>query len=186
MLSPTALYNDLTDATLLELLAANDEAAFRAIYDRYSASLYSTACQRLPVAHKAEDIIQEVFLNLYRHRDSVEKIKDLRTWLFACLRNKILNEIRDMRLHEKHEKKLASIASTDTAAVSSTYDLCRLEKLFQEALLQLTDRCRQVFLLSRVQHLPNREIAEKLDVSVKAVEKNMTKALKIIKTEIGI
>lgn len=180
----TANYINLTDTALLGQLASRDELAFQAIYQRYADMLYKTAFKRLPVAHKAEDLVQEVFISLYRNRHSATKINDLRAWLFACLRNQILNEIRNFNTHKKHDMLLAAQSSAATLSYPE-YDLRKLELQFHNALTLLTERCRKVFLLSRVKNLPNKKIAEQLDISIHGVEKHMTSALRILKKELG-
>lgn len=179
-----AHYTNLPDDALLQLMARQDELAFKTIYQRYAALLYSTAYSRLPVAHKAEDLVQEVFLGLYRNRTASEKILNLKAWLFSCLRNGILNEIRNFNTHKKHDQQIAALATFSTTG-HSEHDLRLLEAKFHQALSLLTDRCRQVFLLSRSANLPNKKIAEQLDISVQAVEKHVTTALRVMRKELG-
>lgn len=179
-----ANYKTLTDAALLERLALHDEVAFLAIYQRFAEPLYRTAFKRLPIVHKAEDLVQEVFISLYRQRHSAPTINNLKAWLFACLRNQILNEIRNFHTHRKHDTQIAAQAPITTLA-HSEYDLRKLEARFHQALTQLTERCREVFLMSRAENLSNKKIAERLNISVNGVEKHMTTALRIMKKEMG-
>ena len=179
-----AYYNNLPDAALLKMLAQQDEFAFKEVYQRYADALYRTAFKRLPIVHKAEDFVQEVFLSLYRQRHTTEEIVNLKAWLFACLRNCILNEIRNFNTHKKHDLQIATHTPLTTLS-HSEYDLKKMEVQFHNALQQLTDRSRQVFLMSRTEHLPNKKIAEQLNISVHAVEKHITSALRVMKREMG-
>jgi len=176
-------YLQFSDHQLLRLLADDDHIALRVIYDRYVGPLYQAAIRRLPVQHKAEDLVQEIFVSLHKNRKELRKVNDLRAWLFACLRHRILNEIRDFKLHEMHHLQIAR-GMEGTVKEESVYDLKVLEKTLQRALAQLTERCREVFLLSRVGHLSNKKIASRLDVSVKAVEKQITSALRELGKEV--
>lgn len=117
-----------------------------AIYQRYADILFRTAFKRLPVVHKAEDFVQEVFISLYKSRNSHEKIIHLKPWLFACLRHCILNEIRNFNTHRKHDLQIAAHTPL-TTSTNPGYDLKILETQFHKALVQLTDRCREVFFI---------------------------------------
>jgi RNA polymerase sigma-70 factor, ECF subfamily len=183
MANPSQNYVGKTDKELLQLLAQNDEQAFRTLYARYAEQLYIVAFRKLPLTHKAEDLVQEIFIQLYRGRAKAVDINDLRAWMLACLRNMILNELRTMRIHERHHLELSRLPAYQ-AADPGQFDLRLLESNFQAAMTQLTTRCRQVFTLSRVEELPNGTIAEQLNVSVKAVEKQVTNALRIMRKEI--
>lgn len=176
-------YQSVCDKELLTRLSSGDKAAVEIIYHRYAETLYHAAFCRLPVQHKAEDLVQEVFINLYKKREEAKEIDNLKAWLLRCMRNLILNEIRNYKLHELHHFKIATFKKNYTE-IYSTYDLHVLETLFHKALAQLTDKCREVFLLSRTEQLPNKKIAERLAVSEKAVEKQLTKALRTIRREL--
>ena len=177
-------YSQLSDSLLLSQLAQGDPESLKELHIRYAPWLYQIAMKRLPVAHKAEDLVQEVFLALYRNRGNMHEINSLRAWLSCCLRNLILNEIRNIRRHEHHHSQIAG-GSVNSVTLSNRYDMKLLEQQFRKALSELTDRCRMVFMMSRVEELPNTNIAEKLNCSVKAVEKQMTKALRIMRSELG-
>jgi RNA polymerase sigma-70 factor (ECF subfamily) len=106
----------------------------------------------------------------------------MKGYLFSCLRNFILNELRNFLIHERHHEKIALQESRfDTP--QPAYDLKLMETRFYEALGRLSNRCRQVFLLSRAEQLPNKAIADRLNISVNAVEKHMNKALKVMRRE---
>jgi DNA-directed RNA polymerase specialized sigma24 family protein len=162
-------YNNLTDRELLRLLEQDNEQAFKTLYNRYIDFLYQAGISRLADEVVIQDMVQEVFVTLFTKRKELGHITELKGWLFACLRNRIINEVRNTRLHHLH----------------STYDAQLLEKQFEQALNQLSNRSRLVFLLSRKENLSNKSIAEKLQVSLKAVEKHMTSALKIMRQELA-
>jgi RNA polymerase sigma-70 factor (ECF subfamily) len=173
-------YSTLSDHELTALLARDDNNAFKTLYDRHARALYLAAFKKLPVPHLLEDLLQEVFLNLYRKRGSLGEITNLRAYLHSALRNRILNELRNSLIHEQHHQQLPV---TETTENPCQYDLHLLEKRFGEALDRLSERSREIFLMSRRDELSYKEIAERLGISVKAVEKHMGKALHVMRSE---
>ena len=173
-------YIALQDEALTELLANNDNKAFEALYQRYAADLYHHAYHRFPVPHLLEDMLQEIFINLYKKRSELRKIKNIKAYLYGAMRNRIFNEIRNSLLHEQHHQHIPAETIAETAI---TYDVKLLEKRLDYALDKLTERSREVFLLSRREHLSNKEIAQRLGISIKAVEKHIGKSLQVLRAE---
>lgn len=173
-------YIALQDDALLALLANNDNKAFETLYQRHAADLYQHAYKKFPVPHLLEDMLQEIFISLYKKRATLTGIKNLKAYLHGALRNRILNELRNTLLHQQHHQQLPVSLATETP---DTYDLKLLEQRFTIALDKLTERSREVFLLSRRDHLSNKEIAQRLGISVKAVEKHMGKSLQVMRHE---
>lgn len=174
-------YTALSDKELVTRLAGNDARAFEALYQRHAAAMYAYAFRKVPVPAIVEDLLQEVFTNLYRRRAELEHVENVPSYLYNALRNRILNELRNSLLHAQHHQQMAAAPSAD---LHINYDLRELEKAFALALDKLTERSREIFLLSRRDHLTYREIAEKLGISVKAVEKHMSRTLGIMREEL--
>ncbi|NLR58687.1 RNA polymerase sigma-70 factor [Chitinophaga polysaccharea] len=173
-------YIALQDEALVILLANNDNKAFETLYQRYAADLYRHAHNRFPVPHLLEDMLQDIFIALYKNRHTLGEIKNIKAYLYGALRNRIFNEIRNSLLHQQHHQHLPTDKITETA---NTYDVKLLEQQLEQALDKLTARSRQVFLLSRREHLSHKEIAQRLGISVKAVEKHMGKSLQVMRSE---
>ncbi|MEC5143472.1 sigma-70 family RNA polymerase sigma factor [Chitinophaga sp. 212800010-3] len=173
-------YIALEDNALIALLANNDNKAFETLYQRYAATLYNHAYKKFPVPHLLEDMIQDIFTTLYKKRATLTGIQNFSAYLHSALRNRIFNELRNSLLHQQHHQHLPI---TKTAENEHAYDYKLLEKRFALALDQLTARSREVFLLSRRDHLSNKEIAQRLGISVKAVEKHMGKSLQVMREE---
>jgi RNA polymerase sigma-70 factor (family 1) len=173
-------YISLQDEALVALLANNDNKAFETLYQRHAAALYNSAYKKFPVPHLLEDMLQEVFINLYKKRATLTGVQNIKAYLHNALRNRILNELRNALTHEQHHRQLFTEELTETGYA---YDLKVMEKRFAAALDRLTERSREVFLLSRRDHLSNKEIANRLGISVKAVEKHIGKSLHVMRNE---
>ena len=128
----------------------------------------------------AEEIAQDVMLELWRRRDSLDVTESVRGYLLQATRNRSLNALRHRAIEKRSEPQIvdgvARLPSTDAAVREG-----ELETAIQAAVAELPDRCRQIFELSRVEGLKYTEIATRLGISVKTVEVQMGKALRILR-----
>lgn len=162
-----------TDDQLVDLIKLDDEAAFQRIYDKYVARLYASAYNLLRDQIASEEIVQELFIQLWIKRHELE-IDNLNSYLYMSVRNRVLMGLRKKKL----ELDNAALEFLESNYSSDT--LIREKQMNQEidqAIQELPDKCREIFILSRKEQLSNREIAELMNISVKTVENHITKAL---------
>lgn len=131
---------------------------------------------------QAKDIVQDVFVKFWNDREKLDIKISIRSYLFVSVRNRCLDILRK----KDRSIKLSEISEGRDVADESfeTYILSELENLLTRSLDKLPGRCREVFELSRLYGLKNREIAIKLNLSEKTVENQMTKALRILREEL--
>jgi RNA polymerase sigma-70 factor (ECF subfamily) len=168
------------DRELLARLRGGEASAFDAIFRANYALLVRVAESMLRDRATAEEIAQDVMLELWRRRESLDVTESVRGYLLQATRNRSLNAIRHRAIERRSEPQLvdgvARLPSTDAAVRER-----EVEVAIQGAIADLPDRCRQVFELSRVQGLKYLEIAERMGISVKTVEVQMGKALRILR-----
>ncbi len=131
--------------------------------------------------HTAEEIVQQVFLRIWEKRDSIVISGPVKAYLFSAIRNTAISQWRKDTVRNDRETRYGAARETATHAADQVKEL---EMLYHQALERLPERCREVFLLSRHQHLKYSEIAETMNISVKTVENQMGKALKILHQEL--
>ncbi|SMC86135.1 RNA polymerase sigma-70 factor [Pedobacter africanus] len=170
-----------TDEQLLELIQSDDQRAFKHIYHKYAAKLYASAYNLLRDKATCEDIVQELFIHLWLNRAAL-KIVTLRSYLFMATRNRVLMKLRTKKVLLDNEALdfLASNYSTDTRVREKELNIA-----IENAIKALPDKCQEVFILSRKQQLSNREIADRMQISVKTVENHITNAIHRLKASIG-
>lgn len=139
----------------------------------------------LPDAGLAEDLVQEVFLELWRKRSGIQIQISFRAYLRRAAVNKTLNYLRDQRLPISDEEHLPFQLASSTPQADETLETSELKEEIDRAISALPERCRQVFVLSRFEELSAKEIADLLDISPKTVENQMTKALKSLREWLG-
>jgi RNA polymerase sigma-70 factor (ECF subfamily) len=168
------------DRELLARLRAGETSAFDAIFRANYALLVRVAEAMLRDPGMAEEIAQDVMLELWRRREALEVTESVRGYLLQATRNRSLNALRHRAIEKRSEPELVEGASrlpaTDAGARES-----EIEAALHSAIVALPDRCRQVFELSRVEGLKYAEIAARLGISVKTVEVQMRKTLRILR-----
>ncbi|SHK95903.1 RNA polymerase sigma-70 factor, ECF subfamily [Chitinophaga jiangningensis] len=130
--------------------------------------------------HEAEEIVQQVFLKLWEKRDTIVITGPVKSYLFSAIRNAAISQWRKDAV--RSEKETAYSQQRDAATQAA--EVRELEQLYHQALERLPDRCREVFILSRHQQMKYAEIAATMNISVKTVENQMGKALKILHQEL--
>lgn len=156
-----------------------DIATFRKYYELY----YDQLCHFLNFYTQditiIEDVLQEVYLKLWENRDEIE-IQYIKTYLFHATKNRVLNHLRDEQNRHYLLENWFNQQQQEKQG-KECYDLEQFTTLLYKAIEQLPEKCREIFLLSRQEKLTYKQIAEKLDISVKTVEAQMGIALKRIR-----
>lgn len=172
------------DHELVALLKADHQAALKLIYERYWKRLYLSAYSVLKDADQAQDILQEVLLQLWIRKNEVE-IEKLNAYLFTAVRYKVLSYIRSA----DHRKVFIEDADLEQLAgvqqPHNNLELNDIHNILELGISDLPARCRQVFILSRKELLSNKEIAKYMGITVKAVESQITIALKLLRVKMG-
>jgi RNA polymerase sigma-70 factor (ECF subfamily) len=170
----------MPDLDLLARLQAGDAAAFDEIFRAWYPSLVRTADAMLRDRAVAEELVQDVLLELWRRRETLTADGSPQAYLFQSVRNRALNHLRHARVARRGEPHLMAQPSPYPAAEARLAE-AEIEVALREAVESLPPRCREVFELSRVHGLRYAEIAQTLGVSVKAVEAQMGKALRTLR-----
>ena len=171
-----------TNGFLLSELQNGQERAFDFIFRKYYKALCAQANAYINDLDKAQSLIQECFIKLWENRENAEQIKNLPTYLSFMVRNQCVDHIRK-------EKSLENLYrnSENVIAEANSEDLV-LSHEFEErvvvVLSSLPERSRIAFEYSRFEYLTYKEIAEKMGISVKAVEALISRALKTLREEL--
>lgn len=173
-------YSSFDDRNLLELLQSGDEGALAAIYDRYWSKLYLQAYNIIRDRQTAEDIVQEIIVQLWMKR-TVIQIANLNAWLYSAVRYQVFRAVRSGKLPAPVLiENLHFINDTDSRLIEK-----EIQKLLDEGVADLPEKCRQIFSLSRREHLTTKEIATRLGIAPKTVENQLTIALRRLRSVLG-
>jgi RNA polymerase sigma-70 factor (ECF subfamily) len=167
--------NDLQNR-LIEGLTAGDKSVFDEIFRMYYAPLCQYCMRYVSDMQVTEEIVQDLFFKLWLKRDNLIIHSSLQSYLYQAVKNHSLNYIYQLKIQEKH-RKYVGFNVKDSHDPFDKLEEVDLEILIREAILKLPEKRRVVFELSRHEGLKYAQIAEKLDISVKTVEAQMSKAL---------
>ncbi|HEX9221598.1 MAG TPA: RNA polymerase sigma-70 factor [Gemmatimonadaceae bacterium] len=165
-----------SERDLQERIRAGDERAFDSVFRTHYAHLVRVAESMLRERALAEEIAQEVMLELWRRRESLEVEQTFAAYLIRSTRNRALNHIRHQRVVAR-EAAAAAIEPQTSRSAEEELLAVELQQAVREAIDALPEKSREVFRLSREQGLKYVEIASVLEISVKTVEKRMGQAL---------
>jgi RNA polymerase sigma-70 factor (family 1) len=170
-----------TDQALLQRLAKGDRTAFDAIYTRHWYPLYQSAYGIFRDAAACMDIVQDVFVWLWAKREEVQIQTSLAAYLRAAVKFKTANYIRSDKVRQGFFEEALRLAAPASTASPDDIEIRELKNIIRQATENLPEKCREIFHLSRNEHLSNQEIADRLGISIKTVEGQMTTALRRIR-----
>jgi RNA polymerase sigma-70 factor (ECF subfamily) len=179
-----ALMQSHTDEELVLLLNEDNEQAFRELYDRHWPNLYRAAYNVLRDQDACMDILQELFTWVWEHRSDLT-IASPGSYLRSAVKYKVANYIRSRKVRSSLFTEVEAIDTDSLVADEDSYEVKELKEVIARFTESLPERAREVFRLSRQEHLSNKEIAQRLGISEKTVENQMTTNLKKLRTSIG-
>lgn len=162
-----------------------DDKAFEQMFKAHYKELHSYANVMLRDEDTAEEIVQSMFLKFWEKRELLNVQTSIKAYLYKCVYNDSLNYIKHQKVKTKYQDFAAYTMNDHHEAASSKVELTELQFKLQEALNELPEHCRTIFQMSRFEELKYREIAEQLDLSIKTVENQMGKALKILRLKLA-
>jgi RNA polymerase sigma-70 factor (ECF subfamily) len=165
---------------LVSRLKQSDPAALESLFFQYHQQLCKVSFRLVNDVDKAKDIVQEVFIKLWKNREALEIAVSLQAYLKRAVINTSLNVIeRDKRSRIVPLEK--GLTETDQATAATPHEVSELEKRAHHAVENLPTRTKAVFKLIRMEDMSYKEVAVVLAISEKAVEKEMMKALKLLR-----
>ncbi|RZJ76602.1 MAG: sigma-70 family RNA polymerase sigma factor [Flavobacterium sp.] len=170
-----------SDEQLWEAIQENDNRAFAAFYERYWLLLYKAALHYLKDKSDAEEVVQEVFVNVWNRRKSLD-IQNFQAYLTSATRYEVYRRIRIFKVNKgelnkdfSHDMKVVYNAGLERLNLSDNWGI--LEKCLEE----LPKRCREIYYMSKMDQLSNTEISDRLSITNHTVENQLAIALKHLK-----
>lgn len=164
---------------LVALLKQSDEKAFDYIYSSIADRLYLYILKKIGSKEISEEILQEVFVALWDNRESIEVDTSLDAYLYGIARNKIFSYMRSESVRRKYTADFAMFAQRHRDnSVEEAMDVKDLQNVIQERISELPPKCQTAFRMSRFEHEPIPQIAERMNISTGTVENYITQALR--------
>lgn len=169
----------------------NNMVAFEILFKKIYPRLNNFAVKVVKDRDIAEDIVQEVFIKVWERRKQIDVV-NIEAYFFRILRNQCITQIRQLKVIENLKFRVNIHRETEEMyridfIRNEPYILVEkeLEQEIERTLKELPVRCREVFVMSRINGFKNREIAEKLEINIKNVERHISRALKTFRSRFG-
>jgi RNA polymerase sigma-70 factor (ECF subfamily) len=175
--------NQHGDNNLFERINKNDEKAFEFLFNKYYGILCSFSAKLIHDDVAAEEIVQEFFVKLWEKRDQISIETSVKNYFFRSVKNLCLNFIQHNKTKIAHAQKLQSEVENNFSD-DNNYPEPDLYEKIEESINSLPEKRREIFRLSRQDGLKYHEIAQKLNISIKTVETQMSLAIKTLRDKL--
>lgn len=179
----------MTNSDLIALLKEGDDTAFSIIYNRYWGKVCNFSRLYITSDADIEDIVQQVFLKLWNYRKSLKENESFEGFLFIATRNLIFSHLRKSFNEDAYKLTVLDAVCEDNSeefGIQEELEANELKEYIEQLFQELPPRQQEIFRLSRKEMCSNREIAERLSISEKTVEKNITATLRFLRENIRL
>ncbi len=176
---------DSREKDIIDGLQAGRESAYRQLFETYYPQLVVFACKYLQDLEASRDIVQECFLHIYESRQTIAIQTSLKAYIFSAVRNRCLNHAKHRKVREKYRHSIQAEGNPADQDLEGMIDAVELEARIYEIVSALPDKCRQIFIMSRIDGKKNQEIATVLNISIRTVETQISKAIKSLREKLS-
>ncbi len=175
---------NLKDTRIVNKIRKGDISTFESLFHEFYPGMCSYAESLVSKPDIAEEVVQEVFFNIWKNKNSFKIVVSLKTYLFRSVFNNSMLYLRNRKRERKLNENWTEFQPVQRNEITEEMEAREMNALISFTLHSLPERTQEIFRLSRFEGLKYKEIAEKLSISVKTVEANMGKALKALKISI--
>ncbi len=172
------------ERAILRAIAEGSEAAFVQLFDKYSAKVYNVAYKFLDSREQAEEIVQDVFMDVWISKDKMAEVLNLNAYILGMVRKKVYDAYRQKSSFAQLIKELSDNPQTENAVERNMQER-EYEILLQRALAKLPHHQQEIFRLAREEWLSHEEIAKKLNLSRLSVKAHMKRILRVLRQTLG-
>jgi RNA polymerase sigma-70 factor (ECF subfamily) len=179
------LHSSATDFDHSELkkLKEGDLSVFEKLFRHYYHTLVIFAGHYVNETQVAQDVVQDVFLHIWLHRDRIDPHRNIKTYLFTAVKNRSLKQLRHKRVKERYLVTQV-VLDLDPVTPEDTTHQQEFSVAIEKAIQALPEKCRTIFCMNRFDHLKYAEIAEIEGISIKTVETHMGRALRFLRDQL--
>lgn len=175
----------LSSITHMKVTHSFNKNDLKRLYDEYFESLRGFLYYKCGDIDVANDLVQETFIKVWNRRDDIH-MDTVKSLLYTIANNLLMNHFNHEKVVREHQKSATIAISSNSTSPQFQMEEAEFEIKLNQVIESLPADCREVFLMNRIDKLKYTEIAERLDLSVKAIEKRMSKTLGIIRESLGM
>ncbi len=174
----------LTDEELWLQIQSGNKNAFEHLYMKYWALLYVHSLKMIQNEEVARDIVQDLFVKLWEKRNEIHINEALKFYLYRSVRNLTINQINNNKQLQNNLDSFSAFIAENQMENDAETDFAELVRLVEKEIAHLPKKMKLIFQMSRYQGLSYQEIAEELDLSIHTVKKTISRAIKMLRTQI--
>ncbi|HVI45126.1 MAG TPA: RNA polymerase sigma-70 factor [Chitinophaga sp.] len=180
------MHNDSlhTERELLLLIAEGDQHAFRQLFEIYWKQVFGACLQLTKSPELAKDLSQDIFLKIWNTRNRLTDVRSFKSYLFTIARNTVRDQLRTTVFRESNREFLEHYFSGKAISPQQVLEQKQLSDRLMRAINSLPPKLHQVFMLSHLEGLSHKEIAERLEISPLSSKTYMVRALLILRREL--
>ena len=169
-------YHNHSDTGLITLLIQGDQAAFESIYRRYAGDLYKYARKNIPSKEDCEEIIQDIFTDLWSRHDTLGHVTVLNAYLFRMVKYKVIRYFQHSAVKRKYEEHYKLFEAIYDNSSEQERNPAAIRSMIDKGLAKLPERCRLAVMLRLTENLSNGDIARRMNIKKRTVENYMVTA----------
>lgn len=178
-------YATYSDNELLDLIRSGDNDAFSEIYNRYWKKTFMVAANKIGQFEEAEEIVQDIFISLWQRRETLLITTTLNAYLAVSVKYRVLKILARRHQFDKFSSHAINFIASFDNSTEEYLEFLEMKSRLEMLVVNLPEKCRLIYKLSREKGLSHKQIAEQYDISEKTVEAHISKALKVLRTGIG-
>ncbi|WOK08679.1 RNA polymerase sigma-70 factor [Imperialibacter roseus] len=173
-----------SDFLLVERLRNKEEGAFEIVFNSFYSILCSYANKYLNDPESAEEIVQDVFVKFWEKCESLAPDSSVKSYLFRSVHNTCLNHLKHLKVRDAYKHYVVNYLEKESTYAYGIHEEPDLEQKIEVAISSLPPQCQRIFRMSRFDGLKYQEIADHIGISVKTVEVQMGKALRLLREKL--
>lgn len=174
----------INEKDLIVRLKNGDQTAFELLFHFYYPGLVMYSTQFTADRMEAEEIVQDFFVRFWQRHQQIIPSDSLKSYLFLSVKNGSLNFLKHKKIEEKYIRSMTELSNHHLVYDPDLYIASELQDKIKQAIDILPEKCREIFIMSRMRGLKNEEIATELNLSKRTVETQISKALKVLRVEL--
>ncbi|MCF0072930.1 RNA polymerase sigma-70 factor [Dyadobacter sp. CY261] len=171
-----------TDLELLDLMRSGHESGFTELYNRYWKTLLVIATNKTGDLDEAEEIVQDIFVSLWRRKEELKLTSSLKNYLAVSVKYRVIKSLAKQNLKSRFGDDRSFQYDLIDDSTQQWLEFEELQRRLSDLVAELPEKCRLVYKMSRESGYSQRQIAEELGISEKTVEAHLGKALKTLRT----
>lgn len=174
----------IREKELIVRLIAGEKTAFELLFHFYYAGLVVYSSQFTADHSESEEIVQDFFVRFWQNHKQIIPCESLKNYFFSSVKNRSLNYLKHKKIEERYFNEMINLSNNHLVYEPDLYVLSELQEIIKAGIDKLPEKCREVFIMSRIRGMKNEEIAAELNISKRTVETQISKALKVLRVEL--